>query len=182
MTILHSERLILRPWTLDDVEAAFRMYGDPEVTRYLGGGACEPNLESQRENLEKVIAKYVILGKEGYGFWAAEERSTGEVVAAALLKPLVISEGFEPEGQPEIEVGWHVAKAHWGRGIATEMGRRCLEHGFESVGLEKIIAVAFAENPKSLHVMEKIGMKPLGTTGRYYGRDLVAYVANRLSV
>lgn len=181
MATLHTERLILRPWTLDDVEAAFRMYGDPEVTRYLGGGACEPNLESQRANLEKVIAKYEVLGAEGFGFWAAEECETGEVIAAALLKPLVVSEGHEAASDPEIEVGWHVARAHWGRGIATEMGRRCLQHGFETAGLSQILAVAFADNPKSLRVMEKIGMRLIGTTSRYYGHELVAYAADRPS-
>lgn len=179
MSVLHTERFILRPWTLDDVEAAFRMYGDPEVTRYLGSGASEPDLDSQRTNLEKVIAKYEVLGEEGYGFWAAEERSTGEVVAAALLKPIVVSEGHIAEEKPEIEVGWHVARAHWGRGIATEMGRRCLAHGFDDVSLDKIIAVAYAENPNSLRVMEKIGMRLLGETDRYYGRNLVAYLAER---
>ncbi len=175
MTTLKTERLILRPWTMDDVGAAFRMYGDPEVTRYLGNSSFEPSLESQAMNLEKVIEKYKVLGKEGFGFWAAEERETGEVVGAGLLKPLVLSEGHSPKDYPEIEVGWHVAQTHWSRGIATEIGRELVRHGFETVGLPEILAVAFPENAKSTRVMDKLGMTFIGATNRYYDLEVVAY-------
>ncbi len=164
---------------MDDVPAAFRMYGDPEVTRYLGNSSFETSIESQAANLEKVIEKYRVLGEEGYGFWAVEERDTREVVGAGLLKPLNLSEGHAPKPHPEIEVGWHVARTHWGRGIATEIGERMIRHGFETIGLPEILAVAFPENVKSTHVMDKLGMKCIGMTDRYYDLGVVAYQIER---
>lgn len=179
MTI-ETPRLILRPWTLDDAPAAFRMYGDPEVTRYLGLGGVEESVESQRVRLETVIPYYETLAPQGYGFWAAEERQTGEVVGAGLLKPLKLSEGEQPNGDdPEVEVGWHLAKACWGMGYGTEIGRALVEHGFQGIGLERIYAVAYPENVASVHIMEKLNMTCLGMTSRYYGVSVVAYRIER---
>jgi len=178
MNILQTERLILRPWTMNDVEAAFRMYGDPEVTRYLGNTSYESSLETQAVNLEKVIAKYEVLGQEGYGFWAVETQDSGEVVGAGLLKPLNLSVGHPPLDEPEVEVGWHFAKEFWGHGYATEMGRELVRYGFETVGLTTIFAIAYPENTRSTRVMDKLGMEKLGLTDRYY--DIGGIVVYRL--
>lgn len=179
MTI-DTPRLILRPWTLDDAPAAFRMYGDPDVTRYLGAGGVEESLDSQRARLEAVIPQYAAMEPQGYGFWAAQERQTGEVVGAGLLKPLKLSEGEEPRADdPEVEVGWHLAKAFWGKGYGTEIGRALVEHGFQRIGLDRIYAVAYPENVASVHIMEKLKMTCLGMTSRYYGVSVVAYRIER---
>lgn len=180
MHTLSTERLKLRPWTLDDVDAAFALYGDPEVTRYLGTGAYETDIETQRDHLAKAIERYEVLGLEGYGFWAAEEKSTSQVIGSMLLKPLALADGQEPRKEdPEIEVGWHLAKRYWGMGFGTEMGRAGIEHGFGTVGLERIYAVAYPENVASVRIMQKLGMRSMGETERYYRSLLALYMIER---
>jgi RimJ/RimL family protein N-acetyltransferase len=96
--ILHTTRLQLREWRIEDVEAAFEMYGDPEVARFLGKGVPTPNLESQRVWLAERIDHYRNRGRAGLGVWAMAERDTRKVVGTMLLKPI-------PPTEHEIEIG-----------------------------------------------------------------------------
>jgi len=165
---------------MDDVPAAFRMYGDPEVTRYLGMGGTEESLETQCARLETAIQHYEGLADSGYGFWAAERKVDVEVIGAGLLKPLKLSEGELPRpGDPEVEVGWHLAKAFWGQGFGTEIGGALVDYGFQNLKLDAIYAVAYPENVASVHIMEKLKMTSLGMTDRYYGVSVVAYRIER---
>ena len=102
--------------------------------------------------------------------WAVELRATGEFIGDCGL---VYVEGKGPE----IEVAYHFAKEWWGRGLATEAARACLDYGFRELGLREIIAICFPEHVASRRVMEKAGMRYVGPA-RYYELDLVKYVAN----
>lgn len=163
--VLETARLCLRPWTLadTDVAAAFAMYGDDEVMRYLGrGGQAVPTLEATRDRLALLIERN--LAREGLGFAAAEEKATGEVVGTGILNTIPDTE--------TIEVGWHVRRAAWGRGYATEIGARLPRYGHGDLGLPTIVAVAYAENIRSLRVMRKLGMADRGKTRAYYDVEL----------
>jgi len=177
-----TERLIVRPWTVDDAEAAFRMYSDVEVMRYLGrDGAAQvvQSLDEQRERLAKQIERYATIPElKGWVAGAMELKSTGEIVGTSLLKPL-------PDGNEvitgDIEVGWHLAKAHWGHGYATESGAGAIRYGFEEKGLDLIHAVVYTENLASRRVMDRLGMKHQGQTDRYYGITVEHYTIERPS-
>jgi RimJ/RimL family protein N-acetyltransferase len=164
---LATERLVLRPWTLAeaDVRGAFAIFGDPEVTRFLT--RREVDLDGQRRGLERLIE-----GSRGYraglGWFALERRSDGGVIGCGLLKPL------EDHG-PEIEVGYHLARAHWGQGLATEAARGLLRHGFETLGLARIVAVVDPENARSLAVVARLGMRPEGRVS-CHGRECLKFV------
>jgi len=159
--IFETERLIARQWTLDDAEAAFQLYGDKEVVRFLGGMQAITTVEKVREYLAKVLERYAT---GSMGMWPLIEKSSGELVGAVLLKPL-------PE-HTEIEVGWHLARAHWGKGYATESARRAIEYGFEDLGLQTIYAVVIPENERSIAVTRRLGMESLGRTSEYYGLEV----------
>ena len=167
MIVFSTGRLFMRSWTPDDAEAAFSIYGDPVVARFAGrNGQPERDVESQRASLARVCAMYD--GRtDGLGFWAIELRSTGEIVGSALLKPL--------EQGPDIEVGWHLARRAWGNGYATEAGAGALRYGFEVLSLYEIVAVVHPENPRSLRVAERLGMRPSGQR-HCYGHDLRFFV------
>jgi RimJ/RimL family protein N-acetyltransferase len=89
------------------------------------------------------------------------------VIGSAALKPL------EDTG-PEIEVGYHLGRAHWGRGYATEAARGLLQHGFERLGLARIVAVVDPENTRSLAVVARLGMRAEGPC-RCYDRDCLKF-------
>ncbi len=108
--IFETERLILREWTLDDAEAAFAIYGDPEVTRFLGAtGETDPSLAYRRERMPAMIARYS--DHPGYGIWAMAVRDSGDIIGGAGL--MAIEEG------PEVEIAYTLRLDAWGLGYAT---------------------------------------------------------------
>ena len=72
---------------------------------------------------------------------------------------------------PEVEVAYYIVRDHWGQGYATEAARACFEHGFADLGMDRIIGVAWPDNPASLRVMEKSGMTYEGIAHLLRARD-----------
>lgn len=158
-TIFTTERLAIRQWTMDDVEAAFAMYGDPVVMRYLGRQTPPlPDLDAMSERLQAHVDKYQTDPR--HGFWAIETIQDPRVVGTVILKQV--------PNVPDIEVGWHLPQREWGNGFATEAGAGALRHGFEAWNLDEIVSLAYAENTRSLAIMARIGMTYQGTTDRFY--------------
>ncbi len=161
-----TERFDLRLIVPDDAEPLQRLYGDPEAMRFVGAGGRARTPEETRLGVGRLIAHQE---RHGYSLWAVTERDTGEVIGVAGL----VLEDFEG---PDVEVVYELQRDRWGRGIATEVARACLEVAFGELGLARVIALAYPENGPSVHVMEKIGMRPDGEV-EAYGRTMVRYVA-----
>ncbi len=177
-TIFSTERLWARRWCpAQDSEAALRIYGDPDVVRYIGNSLVV-DVEDQRARLQRALDRWDFSSGR-YGSWAVLEKASGELVGAALLKPLPVSNSQLAVLSDDVEIGWHVAKRHWGRGIATEMGRALLRRGFESLDLDELHAVVQSANIASQRIAEKIGMRHTGLTQRYYDMDLEHFALAR---
>ena len=176
--VFSTERLTARQWDPDNhAEGAFAMYGDPDVVRYIGNRVVS-DVDDQRQRLRAMKDRWASF--EGrYGSWPVFETSTGELVGAALLKPLPLSGSNMTTLSADIEVGWHVAKRHWRRGIATEIGRALLHHGFEVLELEVLHAVVDPSNPASQRVAQKIGMRHVGQTRAYYDDEVEHFEIKR---
>jgi RimJ/RimL family protein N-acetyltransferase len=176
--VFSTERFLARQWDPEnDAAGAFAMYGDPDVVRYIGNRLVS-DVDDQRERLLALKDRWASFGGR-YGSWPVFERSTGELVGTALLKPLPLSGANLTTLSADIEVGWHVAKRHWGRGIATEMGRALLQRGFEVLDLELLHAVVDPSNPASQRVAEKIGMRRVGRTRAYYDQEVERFEMRR---
>jgi RimJ/RimL family protein N-acetyltransferase len=160
-TVFETERLRVRPWRLEDAAAAFAIYGDAEVWRYMGGGAGDTDVERSRARIGRFIERCREM--PGFGMWAVVEKATGEVVGTVELVPL--------DGGPEIEAGYHLARRHLGRGIATEVARGAVRYGFEALGLRRIVGVVDPANVASRRVLEKCGMV-FEKHGVWYGWEL----------
>ena len=169
--ILETERLRLRPWTLteDDVAAAFRIYGDPEVMSMMGL-PLDPDLAATRTGLTRIVGRYAEW--PGMGLWAVKEVATGAIIGSAGIKPM--------DGGPEIEIGYHLARAAWGKGYATEVARALVDYGFSRLGLTRIVGVARPENQASRRVLQKAGLVEIDTR-IVYGTELVYHVLDRPS-
>jgi ribosomal-protein-alanine N-acetyltransferase len=165
--ILETPRLLLRTWSLDDAEAAFAVYSDPEVMRFLTG-VTERSVEETRARLAARPMAHQQL--HGFTLWATVEKETGRLVGACGLKFL--------EGGMDIEVGYHFARAAWGRGYATEAAAASVRYGFEWLGLRRILGVVNPDNYASQRVLEKIGLTYQGM-GHHYGTDVKVYSADR---
>jgi RimJ/RimL family protein N-acetyltransferase len=147
-----TSRLILRRWRDADREPFAAQSADPEVMRYfpatLDRAASDATVDRIRAHWER----------HGWGLWAAELRATGEFVGfLGLLVPR-----FPLPGNPGVEVGWRLGRAHWGHGYATEGARAALEMGFGPLGLPEIVAVTALGNQRSRAVMERLGMRDAG--------------------
>ena len=164
--MLRTERLILAPWTEADCAAFTPIATDPEVMRYITGG--EP---WRADQIHEFVTRQVNqFASYGYCMWklVPVEQLTDLLVGFCGLQPL--------PGTAEIEIGWWLARSHWGRGLATEAARCVLRDGFERAGLTRIVAIARPENTRSIRVMEKLGMRFEKHTV-YKGVPVVMYAA-----
>ena len=148
---LRTERLVLRGWRDEDLEALVELDSDPEVMRYVGDG----KVKSRDEVVLWLARLRAAWAGQGYGLFAVELAETGEFTGwAGLAVPR-----FLPEVMPAVEIGWRLLRRHWGRGIATEAARAALRFGFEEVGLDRVVSICHVDNEPSRRVMEKLGMR-----------------------
>jgi RimJ/RimL family protein N-acetyltransferase len=162
--VLTTERLVLRPFTLDDLSALVPIHGEPSFWWYpLRRGMTE---EETRDFLARVIGRYE---SDGFGLEAVEDRASGALIGwSGLAVP-----HFLPEILPAVEVGWRLAEACRGRGLATEAGAAAVEWGFTAGGLDRIVSIYEPENAASGRVMEHLGFTLGRTTSGTPGGETV---------
>ncbi|MCV0402795.1 MAG: GNAT family N-acetyltransferase [Chloroflexi bacterium] len=144
--VAETERLIIRRITPDDAPAFTQLDSDPEVTRYVTGGVAE----FDDERLGRWLAQYERW--PGYGFFAAVEKESGEIIGWFHLRP----EG-DDDDQPEL--GYRFRKTAWGKGYATEGSRALVDRAFAVLGVSRVHATALAIHGASRRVMEKSGLR-----------------------
>jgi RimJ/RimL family protein N-acetyltransferase len=152
---LETERLLLRRFTLDDVNLLVELDSDPEVMRYLTGGKATPRAEIETDILPWWLGYYERY--EGYGFWAAIEKRTGAFLGWFHLRP------HEDDPPDEPELGYRLRKAAWGKGYATEGSRALIDKAFHELGARRVVASTMTVNRGSRRVMEKCGMRLVRT-------------------
>jgi RimJ/RimL family protein N-acetyltransferase len=157
---LRTERLLLRQWRPEDLEPFAAMNADPEVMRYFPSTHTRERSDAQARDIAYGI------DERGWGLWAVEVLGGVEVVGGVEVldgAPFIGFVGltecdFEAHFTPAVEVGWRLAREHWGRGYATEAARACVEFGFREIGLDEIVSMTVPANTRSRRVMEKLGM------------------------
>ena len=143
--VLETERLLLRPFRLDDVPAHHRQVGGDAVVTW---DHTVHTLEQTRERIEGYLELW---RRRGYGPWAVVERATGELLGHAGLQPLDDTE--------VVQLAYYLGRSGWGRGLATEAGARVIRFAFGELELEHLVAVVRPENEASQHVVEKLGFR-----------------------
>jgi ribosomal-protein-alanine N-acetyltransferase len=144
----------------DDLDSLAGMVADPDVMRYVGHG--QPASREEADAALKSIIRH--WETHGFGRWAAIDKATQSFVGFGGLRSLL--------GTPEVV--YHLAKTHWGSGLATELAGASLRYGFEEHRFDKIVAISKPENAASIHVMEKLGMRFDKLTS-YYDITVVQY-------
>ncbi len=168
---LHTERLLLRPFAMEDAEAyAQHVFSVEEVMRYMSASGAMP-LNPLRTARDYIVERNDQWQQMGFGAWAVVEKATDTFMGHAGL--------FVIEKTDVIEVGYTLGKRFWGKGYATEAAREVLRYGFHVKEMTEIVAVAFPQNTASLRVMEKLGMRSQGITDQYYGLALACYTITR---
>lgn len=138
---LLAERL--RPEHASEIH---RMHQDAEQMTHLGG------IRNEAQTAEYMARNLEHWSRYGFGLWLLRDKNDDAVAGRALLRHL------ELEGQDEVEVGYSLHPAFWGRGLAAEAARACLDLGRESLGLDSVVALTAPANFRSQRVLTKIGM------------------------
>jgi RimJ/RimL family protein N-acetyltransferase len=147
---LETERLLLRRFTEADLDNLFDLDNDPDVMRFINGGKPTPRDIVQNEILPRFLSYYERF--EGYGNWAAVEKSTGDFLGGFSFRPPA---GSSPD---EAELGYRLRQSAWGKGYATEGSRALIHKGFTELSVQRVVASTMAVNVASRRVMEKAGL------------------------
>jgi RimJ/RimL family protein N-acetyltransferase len=159
---LETERLLMRPVVDDDFDAVAALYGDADVMRYIGlRGPL--TYEQTRERVAFMVDHW---RRHGFGMWSLRLKDGGAFVGRCGLRFM--------DNTTEIELGYTLAKAFWGRGYATESARAVVRHVFNVLKLKRLVAIADPANTASVNVMKKLGMT-FERVGHFYGSDCVLY-------
>lgn len=164
---LETERLILRPLTVDDADEIHYYFSDPAVYEHIPPNPST-SLEETREKLEKILK----MGQEsGYGSLAVIEKSTGKLIGDCGIFPSDVDES-------KIEIAYRFARHTWGKGYAVEAAQAVLRFSFDKYEFGSIISITGPEHAASIRVMEKLGMKHTGNMKDEYG-EVVVYEITR---
>ena len=171
--VLTSRRLTLRPWRVEDAEAAVQIYGATEVAQWLTPAMSRvPDVAAMRSVLEAWLAEVDRLVPP-LGRWAvelsADSDGPGPVVGAVALLPL------PPDGE-DAEIAWQTGLEFQGHGYATEAAGTLIRWAF-SAGLPEVFAVSRPANRAGARVAERLGMEWVGQTAKYYGLNLAVHRA-----
>lgn len=171
--LLDTARLRIRDWTFDDAPTALDILSRIEVVKWLDDGPpvlC-PDLDGARERIERWRGR----DDPPLGHWAIEVTDggplDGRVIGTVLLLRL-------PNGDGEVEIGWHLHPDAWGHGYASEAAAAILRQGF-AAGLEEIHAVTHLTNEPSKALCRRIGMEHQGVTHRWYVEPSEHFLARR---
>src|SRR5262245_50705809 len=147
---LETERLALRRFTPADLDNLCDLDRDPEVMRFLNGGTPTPRHVIEQEILPRFLRCYERFA--GLGYWAAIEKSTGAFLRWFSFHP-------KDEDSPhQVELGYRLRRAAWGKGYATEAARALIRKGFVDLGVQRVVASTYEANIASRRVMEKAGL------------------------
>ena len=148
MTEPRTERLLLRRWRDADREPFAAMNADPVVMEY------HPSTSDRRDSDAMVDRIEAHFEAKGFGYWAVEVPDVAPFIGFVGLS----TPSFEAHFTPAVEVGWRLAREHWGQGYASEAAQAAVEVGFDELGLDEIVAFTVPANFRSRRVMERLGM------------------------
>ncbi|PTX98809.1 hypothetical protein DB345_03565 [Spartobacteria bacterium LR76] len=146
---IETDRVRLRQWRKEDFAPFAALSADPEVMRYFPAPLSAEESDAYAQRCRDLIAE------RGWGFWAAEEKASGEFMGFIGLHIPSAPLPF----MPCVEIGWRLARKWWGRGLATEGARGALEFGFRELDLDSVVSFTALVNHRSEAVMKRLGMQ-----------------------
>lgn len=150
LPVIHTDRLILRPPSPEDFDAWADFSADEEVMRYIGG--TQPRSVAWRTMAMHAGSWHL----KGFGLFSVLERTSGKWIGRAGP--------WQPDGWPEPEIGYSLARENWGRGYASEAASAALAWAFETLRWTKAVHYIIPENLASIAVAKKIGSQFLAET------------------
>jgi RimJ/RimL family protein N-acetyltransferase len=173
--MIETDRLLLRPLERNDLEWYAPFLADPEVMRYLSPVGPIGARAQAAEFLERSIHAFDV---DGFGHLAVIRKSDGVGIGRCGFlvwetDPWRPSTRAGATRATEVEIGWMLGRAYWGRGYATEAARAGRDHGFAELAFPRLISLIHPDNGASIRVAEKLGMTQESTAQTRFGRVLL---------
>ena len=143
-----TTRLLLRAWKYSDRAPFARLNADPTVMQFMPRALTREESDAFCDRAQAHIERC------GWGLWALESRDRGEFLGCVGLSVPT----FDAHFVPCIEVGWRLAREHWGQGYASEAAAASLRFAFENLQLLQVVSFTVPSNLRSRRVMEHIGL------------------------
>jgi [ribosomal protein S5]-alanine N-acetyltransferase len=166
---LQTERMVLRPMEMDDVDDLMGIFSDPVAMRYY------PGTKSRQEAEEWVRRMQESYRGNGFGLWVAILKDSGEFAGQCGLTVQVV------EGKDEVEIGYLFLQRFWGRGLATEAAKAARDYGFYTLGYERLVSLIDPGNLASRRVAMKVGLT-LEKEVEKWGKRICVYTIRKGSV
>ncbi len=179
--ILQTERLVLRTLRLSDAKAYSKYASDWDLARMTGSLPYPIPLISAEIKIEMLLSRR----RRGQAYPYAITRNGEDMIGVMDI--------FLRDEKSDFELGYWIARDHWGHGYAPEAAMAVMEEGQRHFGVNRYIAGVFADNPASIRVLTKLGFKSTGSDGDYFSMarlkhaesigfalDLTAQAPNRL--
>ncbi len=167
--IFETERLIVRPYVFEtDSENFFSLNGDDEIMRYIRSAKTRSDCDAF---LKQIIETYKI--NPLIGRWATDEKASGKFVGSFAIIPI--------ENTNDIQLGYALLKANWGKGFASELTKKALEYYFQNTNEDHIYAIAEKDNIASHKVLLKNGFVPTGVK-KEGEKELLKFIYKKLAI
>ena len=148
MTVLETERLSLRQFTVDDAQFILTLLNEPSFLRYIGDKQVR-NLEDARGYiLNGPVASYK---QNGFGLYLVELRES--------YTPIGMCGFLKREELPDADIGFAFLPAFWNKGLAFEAAAAVLQDARERLRLERILAITSLDNEASIKLLERLGFR-----------------------
>jgi len=146
-----SERLGFRNWIDSDTPKMIDISSDPYVMQFF------PAIATKIQTVEFIDRMKLMYIEKGYCYFAVDQLKDESFIGFIGL----CYQTYESQFTPSVDIGWRLNKQYWNNGLATEGAKKCLDYGFDKLGLKNIISTTPKINIKSIRVMGKIGMAKL---------------------
>ena len=148
LTIVETERLVLRKLSTDDAEFIVELLNQPSFLRYIGDKEVRNNGDAVRYIQTGPVASYE---RFGFGLYLVELKESGESIGMCGL--------LKRDSLPDVDIGFAFLPSYWSRGYALESATAVMNYGREELGLRRIVAITSADNDASMRLLEKIGLR-----------------------
>jgi ribosomal-protein-alanine N-acetyltransferase len=169
MIVVETSQLLLRHLAWDDLEDLAALYADPVIMRFI---SAPRTYEETQHRLAEILSNYEAYG---YGLWATIHKADNQFIGRCGLIPQRV------DGEPEVEIGYMLAKEYWGQGLATEAARAIRDYGFEKLGFDRLISLIDPENIASQKIALKNGLTYEKDT-RFIDRTIRVYAIHKSQV
>jgi RimJ/RimL family protein N-acetyltransferase len=148
LTILETERLVIRKLSTDDAEFIVDLLNQPSFLRYIGDKGVRNSEDAVRYIQNGPVASYE---RFGFGLYLVELKETGVAIGICGL--------LKRDSLPDVDVGFAFLPAYWSQGYALESAAAVMTYGREVLGLRRIVAITSPDNDPSIRLLEKIGLR-----------------------